>query len=529
MLHQEDEFFEEHVGLLLAYTLHESPFRWVLSLMADTVHSFEHLCDINEDTFYHFDPDHLDWKMLQQWSTPHEPLIDFWQRFCDFHFQARRSEMKFSYPWDKFEYCLKKSTCPKRNLEIKPLSTFFIDGAAQSHVDVNTVSTDCLPSSHSIAIPLPSDAKENTHTRVHPSHSPNITSPNFRIDLVVSPSSSHMHSCLRPPSLHVGVSLNDVVLCLSIPDSSLVANKEEPIDGVDVAQPTCTVIHEEYEWEHEHQHLVKDESLPSQPHPFFPNLFGEPAIHDFACVSSSMYAPIVGHSHDSPDVSPPFDNGGDKLLIEYLLDPSSIFSINTMDDFVHFSSTPLFDVFDHEDATNSLIFLIHGSRDPFNFIFYHDHESIAVDLSKPLVYDDLCNDEVETPKTVDALQPKLMVMSSPCSLGVSLTSSHEIFQSPKAPHHSSVCIEDPSHSHITLPPLELHDPITHALEESYIASTRARCKLSLFLSFACMSHSVLCLCFKVACSVTQHHDKSTDYPSCTSAHLCLVGTLKHEV
>jgi len=65
MIHEEDEFSDEQVGLLLAYTLHESPFCWVLSLLADTMHSFEHFCDLIEDTFYHFDPDHLDWNLLQ--------------------------------------------------------------------------------------------------------------------------------------------------------------------------------------------------------------------------------------------------------------------------------------------------------------------------------------------------------------------------------------------------------------------------------------------------------------------------------
>ena len=92
---------------------------------------------------------------------------------------------------------------------------------------------------------------------------------------------------------------------------------------------------------------------------------------------------------------------------------------------------------------------------------------------KPPIYDDLPDDEVETPKTIKALQPKLMVMSGPRSLRVSLTSNHETVQSPKAPHRLFLCIEDPPHTQITLPPLELHDPIAHALEESYIASTHS--------------------------------------------------------
>jgi len=306
-------------------------------------------------------------------------------------------------------------------------------------------------------------------------------------------------------------------------------NEEQPTNGVVVAQPTCAVIHEEYEWELEHQHLVKDDSLLSEPPPFIPNLFGEPAIHDFSCVSSSTDAPIVDHSQDSSDVSPSFDNREDKLLIENPLDPSSVFFGNTEDEFIRFSSTPMFDSSDHKDAKEFIDFFDHGNRDPFASIFYHDHESIAVDLSKPSVYDDLPNDEVETPKTIEALQPELIVMSGSHSLWVSLTSNHETVQSPKAPHYSSVCVEDPSHTQITLPPLELHDPIAHALEESYIASTRSRRKLSLFLSFACMSQSRVCFCFKVARSVTQHHDKSMDCPSCTCTHLCPVGTLKHKV
>ena len=98
-----------------------------------------------------------------------------------------------------------------------------------------------------------------------------------------------------------------------------------------------------------------------------------------------------------------FENGEDKLLVENPLDPSSVFSENTEDEFVHFSSTPLFDSSDHEDAEEFIDFSDHGGHDPFSSIFYHDHESIIVDISKPPVYDDLPDDEVETPKIVEAL------------------------------------------------------------------------------------------------------------------------------
>jgi len=241
--------------------------------------------------------------------------------------------MKFSYLWDQFEYCLKKSARPKRKLDIKPLSTLFIDGTTQSHVGADTISTDCLHPSHSVAPPLPSDVEDHAHTPIHHSYSPNITPLDFRVDLVVTPSSSHMHSFLRPPSSHSGVPPDDVVLCSSIPDSPLVVNEEQPTDEVSVARPTCVVIHEKYEWELEHQHSTKDESLLSESPMFFPNLFCEPAIHYFSCVSSSTNAPIVDHSQDSSDVSPSFDNGEDTLLIENALDPSSIFSGNAKDEF----------------------------------------------------------------------------------------------------------------------------------------------------------------------------------------------------
>ncbi len=55
MIHEEDEFTDEHASLLLAFTLRESPFRWVLNLLTDIVHSFEHFCDLIKVTFCHFD------------------------------------------------------------------------------------------------------------------------------------------------------------------------------------------------------------------------------------------------------------------------------------------------------------------------------------------------------------------------------------------------------------------------------------------------------------------------------------------
>ena len=120
-------------------------------------------------------------------------------------------------------------------------------------------------------------------------------------------------------------------------------------------------------------------------------------------------------------------------------------------------------------------------------------------------------------------------MSSPHYPKVGFTFDQENVETTKAPHHSSLCTEDQSHTQILLPPLKLHDPITHALEESYILSTCARRRLSLFLSFTCMSQSRVCICLTVARSAVQHHEKPMDCMPCTCTHLCSVDTFKHGV
>lgn len=93
---------------------------------------------------------------------------------------------------------------------------------------------------------------------------------------------------------------------------------------------------------------------------------------------------------------------------------------------------------------------------------------------------------------------------------VGFTSDQEIVETRKAPHQSSVCAEDQPNTQISLPPLELHDPFAHALEESYIASTLAQCNWSTFPMFACMAQSRECVHLTSARSVAQHHGKSTD-------------------
>lgn len=81
MLDEDDGCSNKHNSMLLAYTLHESPLQWSCSLPTDNVHSLEHFCDLIEDIFHHFDPKHVDHKLLQQQKAPHESPDDFWQCF----------------------------------------------------------------------------------------------------------------------------------------------------------------------------------------------------------------------------------------------------------------------------------------------------------------------------------------------------------------------------------------------------------------------------------------------------------------
>ena len=87
---------------------------------------------------------------------------------------------------------------------------------------------------------------------------------------------------------------------------------------------------------------------------------------------------------------------------------SSVISENMEGENPCFSSTPLHDSSNHEDADKHLEFFDLGCRDLSTSSSNHDANAIGVNLSKTLVYDDLSVDEVETLQIVEATQPKLM-------------------------------------------------------------------------------------------------------------------------
>lgn len=148
---------------------------------------------------------------------------------------------------DRFEYFLTKSINPKKKLKLKPRSTYFGDEVVQSRMDTVIVTSDCPSSSHQTTPPPQSDVGEHAHTSVQLSHPPNITSLNFHIDLVTNPMGCHMHVLPQPLSLCYANPPYHTVLCFSILNSTPVVSEDQAIDGVSVAQPTCVVIHEEYD------------------------------------------------------------------------------------------------------------------------------------------------------------------------------------------------------------------------------------------------------------------------------------------
>jgi len=244
---------------------------------------------------------------------------------------------------------------------------------------------------------------EHEHTFFEQSHPPNITPSDFRADLVVSPIPHHMYFVPQPPSSYSDQPPDDTVLCSSIPESTLFLNEDRSINGVGVSQPTCDAIQEECDCEFEHPPTVEDHPYLSVPPPFSPDILDDPTIPNSSCVSSSTDEPIVDHSRDTPYVIPSSDNREYQSFIENPLDLSFVFSKNAEDEYYCFSSTPLCDSSYHEDVDQHPEFSDLVYRDLFTSSSIQDVDSLIVNLSKPLVYNDPFVNEFETPQTLEVL------------------------------------------------------------------------------------------------------------------------------
>lgn len=230
----------------------------------------------------------------------------FFQRFHLLMFEVLKSRMKFQYLMNILEYFLTKSLHPKMKIKFKPCSSYFGDGAAQSQADTSTITSDYSPSPHQTTPTPQSDMRECSYTSVQLSHPPTVTTLNFCAYLVGKPMGCHTYLLPQLPSSHFTDPSDCIVLCSSILGPTLFTNEDQAIDGIDVAQPTCTIIHEEYDWASKHEPMLKDDLLLSLPPPLFPDISNHFVISDFPCVNPSTNASMPGHSYNTPDVSPWF-------------------------------------------------------------------------------------------------------------------------------------------------------------------------------------------------------------------------------
>ena len=95
----------------------------------------------------------------------------------------------------------------------------------------------------------------------------------------------------------------------------------------------------------------------------------------------------------------------------------------------------------HEDVDEHPKFSDHGCHDLCTSSFNHIVHSLTVNMSRPLVPNDIPINEVKTPQAVEALHPELMVMLGPCCPEVGFTYGQEIVETLKASHHSQLCFE----------------------------------------------------------------------------------------
>ena len=315
------------------------------------------------------------------------------------------------------------------------------------------------------------------------SHPPTSPTLDFCMHLADKSIGCHMDFFPQPSPLHFVDPMDCTMLCSPVSNSTLVVHEDQVVNIVSVEKPTCAIIHNEYVWESEEEPTEKDDLLLFAPHLLFPKIFGDFDIVDFPCENTFSDASTSDHSHNTLDVSLSLHSKDDTSMFANTLNISSAISKNVEGEHSCFSSTPLYNSSDHEDANKHIKFSDHGCRDLFSPSSDHNDDPFTVDIYKPHVFDDLPIDEVETPQVVEALQPELMVMSGPRYVEIDSTLDQKFVETPKAPHHSPFFIEYQPTSQNSHPPPESHDPIAHALGESYTTSTLAKRKLSIFIMF----------------------------------------------
>lgn len=199
-------------------------------------------------------------------------------------------------------------------------------------------------------------------------------------------------------------------------------NEDQYVDGVGVMQPTCTIIRDECVRESKEEPIVKDDSLLAMPPLVHLDIPCDSTIDGFPSKSPFLDVSISDHSQGMSDVSLSLQCREDTSSPGNSFNLSSIIIENIEGENLCFSCTPLPDSSNHEDTGKHPEFSDLGFHDLFTSSYDCDVDSINVNLSKALVYDDLSVNEVKTPQTIEALQPELMVMLGPHCPEVGFTS-----------------------------------------------------------------------------------------------------------
>ena len=86
---------------------------------------------------------------------------------------------------------------------------------------------------------------DHAHTFVELSHPPTPPALDIYVDFACNAIGCHVDSFPQPLSQRSVDPSDCTILCSSIPNSSLVVNEDQVVDGVSVVQATCTIIHDE--------------------------------------------------------------------------------------------------------------------------------------------------------------------------------------------------------------------------------------------------------------------------------------------
>lgn len=281
---------------LFTFTLRGYPLQWLITLPNKSIHSFGHFVIELVDAFHHFDHQALNIEILKLQKAPDESVEKFHIRFLNLAFCFPEDEIDWEFLDGRFKYLLHIS----ENLQIlklfEPLPAYLGVRFFKSKMDKVTVTSDCPSSSHQTALSPQCEVGEGARTSVDLSHPPTPLGLNICIDLACKTICCHVDLFHQPLSLRSVDPLNCTVLCSPIPESTLVVHEDRVIDRVDIAQPTCVVIHHECVRESEEELVGKDDLLLFVPHPLYLEISCDYATFDFPCESPSLDVSTSDHS-----------------------------------------------------------------------------------------------------------------------------------------------------------------------------------------------------------------------------------------